>query len=186
MSTAPARKLFTIDEYYQMAEAGILPWNGRDELIEGDVIQMSAVGSAHASYVDRLTRLLTDRIGHRAIIRVQNPVRLSDLSEPQPDLAVLKNRPDFYAKSHPRPADVLLLIEVADTSLPFDREVKIPAYALSGIPEVWIVNVPDSRIEVYRQPSPEGYRQERQHRGGETVRLEAFPDAEIPVESVLA
>ena len=148
---------FTVDEYHRMAEVGLLGEDDRVELLEGEIIDMSPIGSRHAACVNRLTRLLATGLGDRAIVAVQNPVRVSDLSEPQPDLAVLRARDDFYAEQLPGPADVLLLIEVADTSLAFDRHVKVPLYARAGVPEVWVVDLDGEVVEVFRGPGPEGY-----------------------------
>jgi Uma2 family endonuclease len=134
-SAAPApvaRHLFTVDEYHRMGEAGIFGEDDRVELIEGEIIEMSPIGSPHAARVKRLTQLLVRRLGTRAIVQVQDPVVLSQLSEPQPDLAVVKARADFYAAGHPQPTDILLVVEVADTSRVFDRNVKAPLYAPCG------------------------------------------------------
>ncbi len=136
MAAQVARRMFTTDEFHRMAAAGILSEDDRVELIDGEIVQMSPIGSPHASCVDRLTALFVRRFGRRAIIRVRNPIVLSRHSEPQPDLAVLKLRTDFYAEKHPGPSDVLLVVEVADTSADYDRLTKVALYARAGIPEV--------------------------------------------------
>ena len=134
--------------------------NDRLELIEGEIVEMSPIGRRHAGRVRYLINLLTRRLaGDEAVIDAQDPVVLGDLSEPQPDLAVLAPREDFYADEHPRPEDVLLLIEIADTSLAYDREVKAPIYARYGVPEVWIADLEGNAVEVYREPATGGYAQ---------------------------
>jgi Uma2 family endonuclease len=150
MSAQLEPRRFNVTEYYQMAEAGILTPDDRVELIEGEVIKLSPIGSKHAACVSRIIRQLILSLGEKATISPQNPVRLNNFSEPVPDIAVLKRRDDAYAEHHPFPEDVLLLIEVADTSVVKDRNVKVPLYAASGIPEVWLVNIPAQVIEVYR------------------------------------
>jgi Uma2 family endonuclease len=176
---------FTVAEYYRMAEAGILAEDDRVELIEGRIIAMSPMGSLHASCVNRLTALFSRQVGQIALVSVQNPVRLDEFSEPEPDLALLRPRDDFYAKQHPAPADVLLIVEVADTSRECDRQVKVPLYARAGIPEVWLVDLQGNLIEVYGQPTAEGYRSLRQARAGEEITLQNLPHLSIPVSAVL-
>jgi Uma2 family endonuclease len=179
------RRRFTVDEYYRMAEAGILGAGERVELIEGEIIEMAAIGSRHAASVKRLNRLLVRRVGERGVVQVQDPVRLSDLSEPEPDIAVLRPRPDDYAAAHPIPADVLLIVEVADTTVAFDREEKAPLYALAGIGEYWLVDLGADQIEVYRAPSAEGYLDVHSYARGHTLRPTAFPDLALPVDAIL-
>jgi Uma2 family endonuclease len=132
---------FSVDEYHRMAEAGVLQPTERVELIEGKIVQMAAIGSRHAECVDRLNRILVQGIEDRGTVRVQNPVRLSDHSEPEPDIALVRPRPEGYADRHPGPDDALLIVEVADTTLTLDREVKMPLYARAGIPECWTVDL---------------------------------------------
>jgi Uma2 family endonuclease len=176
---------FTVEEYHRMAQAGILSEDDRVELIEGEIVEMAAIGSRHAGCVNRLLRLIHPRAAERAVVSVQNPVRLGRHSEPQPDLALLGLRPDFYASAHPGPGDVLLLVEVSEASADADREVKVPLYARAGIPEVWLVDLEGEVIEVYRQPSAEGYRDVRQARRGEALSVEAFPDLVLAAEAIL-
>jgi Uma2 family endonuclease len=147
---------FTIAEYYKMAEDEILSdsygcGSRRTELINGEIIQMSPIGRLHSGCINRLTNLLTSRLSGLAVVAIQNPVILNDNSEPQPDVAILRYRQDFYSLTHPTPADILLIIEVADTTLKFDREVKVPLYADAGIVEVWIVNLQEQVVERYWQ-----------------------------------
>ena len=152
-----ARRALTVAEYHRMGEVGILTERDRVELIEGELIAMSPIGSEHAGTVNALTRLLVQAVGERGIVAVQNPVRLDDLSEPQPDFAVLKPRADDYRRATPRSADVLLIVEVADTSLAYDRDVKRSLYARHGVPEFWIVNLAANEVEVCRAPTGDQY-----------------------------
>lgn len=154
----PARRRIDVDAYYKMAEAAILKPDDRVELIGGEIFDMVPIGSGHASKTDRLTRLLARAAPEGAAhLGVQRPLRLDALHEPQPDLMLLKPRTDDYAGRHPNAADVLLLIEVSETSLAFDRGTKLPLYAKFGVPEVWIVDLKGAAIEVYRQPAGEAY-----------------------------
>ncbi len=184
MTVRPLRRLFTVAEYHRMAEAGILSEDDRVELLEGEIVTMSPIGSRHAACVARLTALLSGA-GRRAILWVQNPIRLGEHSEPQPDVALLKSRPDFYASSHPGPEDVLLVVEVAETSAATDREVKVPPYACSGIPEVWLVDLAEDQVEVFREPSARGYQDLRVLRRGDSLAPLLFPDLLLPVDTVL-
>lgn len=166
-SVRPQNHRFTVEDFYRMADAGILGADDRVELIDGEVVEMNPIGSRHAASVSRLNRLLLGLVADRAIVRVQDPVRLSDLSEPQPDLALLKFREDFYAKGHPTPDDVLLLIEVSDSSLAFDQGTKLSLYAISGIPEVWIIDLSRNVLTSYRTPEEGAYTQQREFQGDE-------------------
>jgi Uma2 family endonuclease len=185
MSIAIVRRRFTVDEYHRMGRAGIFSEDDRVELIEGEIVEMTPIGSRHAGFVNRLNRLMTSLVADRALVAVQNPIRLSSESEPQPDLALLRRRDDFYAQAHPEPGDVLLVIEVADTSQAYDRTVKLPLYARAGIPEAWIVDVAGPTLEVHRAPSPEGYRDVRQARRGERLTLAALQDLGLSVDDCL-
>lgn len=167
-----------------MADAGILGVDDRVELIEGEVVEMNPIGSHHASSVDRLNRSFSKQTADRAIIRVQNPVRLSDLSEPQPDLALLKPRDDFYASSHPTAADVLLLVEVADSSLAFDSGVKLALYAAAGIPEVWIINLSAALVESHRSPQSGRFSEHDSHVKGDQISPAALPDLSLDVAEI--
>lgn len=152
-----------------MGDTGLFGQDDRVELVEGEIIDMTPVGSRHAACVDRLTRLLVTRIGERAIVRVQNPVQIGDLSEPQPDIAVLAPRTDFYAGGHPGPADVLLVVEVADTSVGWDRGVKVPMYGRAGVAETWVVDVNAEAVDVWTQPGPDGYVETRHAARGDDL-----------------
>ena len=185
MSVGIRRRLFTVADYHRMAEAGILSEDDRVELLEGEIVSVSPVGSRHAACVKRLVRWFTREGGDRVIVGVQDPVQLGEHSEPQPDLTLLKPRADFYAASHPGPEDVLLLVEVAEASAVVDREVKVPLYARAGIPEVWVVDLTRHHVEVYRRPSPQGYEEVRVLRRGETVTPALLPDLVVPVDAFL-
>lgn len=176
---------FTVDEYYRMAEAGILAPGERVELIEGEIVAMAAIGSRHAGCVNSLNRLLVRGLDERAVVSVQNPVRLSDMSEPEPDVAVLRPRADRYAEAHPGPPEVLLIIEVSDTTAAFDREVKGPLYARAGVQDFWLVDIDGDRVEVHRDPTPGAYRDIRRHGRGATLRPLAFPELDLPVNDIL-
>ena len=184
MATQVIRRRFTANEYNLMAQAGILHEDDRVELLEGEIVEMAAIGSRHAACVKRLNRILSEGLGGRAIVGVQDPVRLGEHSEPQPDLTLLRPRPDFYSDSHPESSDVMLLVEVADTSEGYDREVKMPLYARYGIPEVWLVDLSSRSIEVYRDPVPEGYRDIQLAMPGLRITPQAFLDLELVVGDV--
>jgi Uma2 family endonuclease len=152
------RHRFDVDQYRRMAEVGILLEDDPVELIEGELIEMSAVGVAHIGTVMALTQLLVVATLGRAMVSVQSPVRLDRYNEPEPDLALLRPRADRYqAGQPPCPADILLLIEVASTSLAYDRRVKLPLYARHDVPEVWIVDLDALAIDVHRHPAGDGY-----------------------------
>ena len=185
MAVQVQRRLFTVDEYYQMAAAGILRPDDRVELLDGEIVRMSPIGSPHAAAVTRAQRWFDRRVGERAIVRVQNPVRLDNHSEPEPDIALLLPRADFYARSHPTPRDVLLIVEVADTSLELDRTVKVPLYARAGIPEVWLADLNGGGFDVYRGSSPEGYREHVRVERGQQVAPLSLPDLSVGVEDLL-
>lgn len=151
------RHRLTVDDFHHMGKAGILPEDSRVELIEGEIIDMAPIGSQHAGAVKRLLRLFDRAVGDAAIVSAQDPIMLGTHSEPQPDIALLRPRDDFYASSHPRPEAVLLIVEVAETSLRYDREIKIPLYARHGIPEVWLVDLENKRLITFRVPGEQDY-----------------------------
>jgi len=153
----PRRHRLTVADYYRMAEVGILAPDARVELIDGDIIDMAPPGSLHAATVTFLTRALVLAAENEALVLAQNPVRLSEYSEPQPDLALLRRRDDFYREHHPRAGDVLLIVEVAATSLRFDRERKLPLYAGHEIPEMWLVDLHGKRLVRHRAPQQGAY-----------------------------
>lgn len=180
------RRKFTVEEYHRLSKAGILREDDRVELIDGEIVEMGPVGARHAATVKRIRNRLTPiESSGRALLSVQDPIRLGDFGEPQPDLALLRPRGDFYAAEHPGPEDVLLVVEVAETSTDYDRQVKVPLYARWGIPEVWLVDLEQDRIEVYRRPSAEGYQEVQMVRRGERVGPTAFPDLVLRTEEIL-
>ncbi|PSQ96353.1 MAG: Uma2 family endonuclease [Bacteroidetes bacterium SW_9_63_38] len=174
--TSPKRRRFTVDEYYRMGEAGVFGDDDRVELLDGHIYVMSPIGSEHAACIDRLTRLFVPRAAENAIVRVQNPIRLETDSEPEPDLALVTPGDGAYVSQHPGPADTLLVIEVADTSLAFDRDVKLPVYADADLPEVWLVDLEHKQIHVYRDPSGDGYTTHEVHDTDDALTVEALPD----------
>ncbi|MDW8060794.1 MAG: Uma2 family endonuclease [Thermomicrobium sp.] len=168
-----------------MVAAGILGPEDRVELVEGELLDMSPIGWAHQACVNRLTEFFVALLQGRAIVQPQGPIRLSEHSVPQPDLALLRPRPDYYAAGGPTPADVLLLVEVSDTTLPYDRDVKVPLYARHGIPEVWLVDLASEQLVTFRDPSGEGYRQYATDQRGQQLTPALAPDAVVPVARIL-
>jgi Uma2 family endonuclease len=185
MSAQLEPRLFNVTEYYKMAKAGILKPDDRVELIEGEIIKMTAIGSPHAACVSRLVRLLSKAIGDTAILSPQNPVRLDDFSEPVPDIALLKARVDYYAARHPTPKDALLVIEVADSSLLKDRNIKVPLYARAGISEIWIINLPKEIIEVYSDAHLGKYRKCQKFKRGDVVKSPTVKGLSLKVNEIL-
>lgn len=169
------KRLFSADEYHKLGRAGVLGEDDRVELIEGEILELAAIGSRHAACVKRLNALLIQNLAEGAIVSVQDPIRLSDRTEPEPDLALLKPREDFYASEHPGPGDVLLVIEVAETSVEYDSDIKLPLYARAGIPEAWLVDLPAERVEVHSRPVEGEYREISRARRGDTISSETAP-----------
>ena len=186
MGKLAARRRFTVEEYHRLGETGILGEDEPVELIAGALLVREPIGSRHAGTVNRLIRFWTSRLGERAVVQVQNPIELPEQdSEPQPDVTLLRPRADFYTAAHPRASDVLLLIEVADTTLLLDRRVKMPLYARAGIREAWLVDLTTDRVEVYRDPAGSRYRDIHVAGRGESVVPEAFPDVTVDLRDVL-
>ncbi len=148
---------FAVDEYLRMGEAGILGKEDRVELIAGEIIDMPPIGIPHTSARNRVANRLLLTFGERVILSVQNPVWIGEFSLPQPDIALLRPRADYYASAHPRPEDILLLVEVAESSLPYDRDKKLPLYAAAGIAEIWLVDILGRSLTLYREPCADGY-----------------------------
>lgn len=178
-------RMLNVDEYNQLISAGILSEDERVELIEGEILEMSPIGKHHAGCVNRLNMLLNRRVNQTAIVSVRNPVYLDKHVEVQPDVALLTLRSDFYTESLPMPGDVLLLIEVSDTTLAKDRMGKLPLYARAGVPLVWIVNLPDNVIEVYSDPVLSTYQTFRRAQSGESLLLPVTGDAGLEVDAIL-
>ena len=175
------RRLFTVEEYHRMADAGIFHPDERVELIEGEVVEMAPIGPRHVGCVINATRLFITRLGDRAVVSPQNPVVIRPRSEPQPDLLLLRPRAVSYSRELPTSEDVLLAVEVADTSVRFDRLVKAHLYARAGIAEFWLCLAMDGAIEVYRGPGADGYASITLHGPGQTVSPLAFPDVGFAV-----
>jgi Uma2 family endonuclease len=180
---AVTRYRFTVDDYHRMAEAGILHEDDRVELIEGEILQMAPIGGEHAACVNGSARLLIKRLDDRAVVSIQNPIRLSAGSEPEPDLMLLRPRADGYWEGLPGPEDVLLIIEVSDSTLYYDRGTKLPLYAAAGIPEVWIVDLERRRVLVHRRPDGDLYREAIVIDDGSLSPL-AFPDIALPLPEI--
>jgi len=176
---------FTIEEYHRLTQTGILHEDDNVELIEGRIVDMTPIGTKHASCVTRLNEIFSERLQRSVIISVQNPIYINEYSEPEPDIAILKRRSDFYSERLPCPDDILLIIEVADTSIEYDKVIKIPLYAKAKVQEVWIINLLDNAIEVYRSPSSEGYRIVTKIDHTLTVSPQSFPDVNITSAQIL-
>jgi Uma2 family endonuclease len=177
--TWPRRHLINVEEYYRMAEAGVLAPDARVELIEGKIIDMPPIGSNHAGVVNFLMRKLVVNVGERSVVTVQQPLRLGDRSEPQPDLMLLKPRADLYRSSHPKADDVLLLVEVSDTTLRFDRSEKASLYARYEIPELWIVDLPNRQVHLMQSPAGGTYRTSESLSAPARLAPGAFPELRI-------
>ncbi|MCY2964720.1 MAG: Uma2 family endonuclease [Planctomycetota bacterium] len=185
MSATLVRHRFRVVDYEEMVERGILTEDDRVELLRGEVVEKTTIGPAHAASVSRLNRLFQRRLGELAIVSIHSPVQLTD-SQPEPDVALLKPRDDFYASATPRADDVLLIVEVADSSLETDQTLKREIYAETGIPEYWIVNLVDSCVEVYREPIASGqYGVMKRLVRGEALAPLRFPECEVAVSDFL-
>ncbi len=179
------RHRFTADDVERMVHAGVLRPDDRVELIEGELVDMVPIGWAHQACVDRLTEFFVRRLAGRALVRVQGPLRLSEQSVPQPDLALLRPDETYYAHGGPTAGDVFLVIEVSDTTLAYDRDVKVPLYARHGVPEVWVIDLTGERVLVYRDPGTEGYRVSREERPGGLLEPFRVPGLRVPVAELL-
>lgn len=180
------RRLFTVDEYRQMIDAGIFGEDDRLELLAGEIVAMGPIGSRHAACVKRLAQMLIQKLDSRAIVGVQDPIRLDAFSVPETDLSVVAFREDYYAGGHPTPDDVLLLIEVADSPIDQDRAVKLPLYARAGIAEVWLMDLIDGVIDAYRTPSSEGYLLRQRYLSSQTIETTGALAISIQVGQVLS
>jgi Uma2 family endonuclease len=180
------RRRFTRAEYYRMSEVGILGRHDRVELIKGEIVEMSPIGRRHKAFVTNLAQVLTLRLTSRALVSVQSGVVLAEDTEPEPDVTVLRRRPVPYKEREAHAEDVLLLIEVADSSLAYDRSTKLRLYAGAGIPEYWVVDCAGEAVEVHRGPGPDGYRDTSQVTGSETLTLLAFPDVQLTTTEIFA
>lgn len=184
MTVALTRHHFTVDDYARIREAGILTEDDRVELLDGEIYVLSPIGPLHVGIVNKLNRILTRLVGDAGIISIQNPIRLSDYSEPQPDIALLSPRDDFYTSGLATPNDVLLVIEIADTSIDYDRDEKLPRYARAQIGEVWIVDVNRLVVEQYTQPLQGQYTQLHKVLLGNRVTATTIPGVDIPTDQI--
>ena len=176
---------FTVDQYYAMAKAGILKKEDRVELIDGVIVAMAPIGNRHLATVDRYNKIFIEAVDGRAIVRVQGSVTFDNRTMPEPDLALLKWRDDFYESRSAGPEDILLIIEVSDSSLEYDRNEKLALYARFGIPEVWIGALPEHVVETHTEPANGRYTQMRSFRPGDTITPNCFRDISIPVDQIL-
>jgi Uma2 family endonuclease len=182
---AQSKHRFSVTEYYRMAETGVLRPDARVELLNGEIIDMSPIGPSHAGMVKRFIRIFSKLARDRWTIAAQDPLRLDDQSEPEPDFMLLKLADDDYTNHHPVPADVFLLVEVSDSTIEYDREEKLPAYGRAGVGEVWIVNLNEALFEIYREPHFTGYARKTVLRAGEQAAPLAFPDVLVDVAEML-
>ena len=182
-STSNVHK-FTVQQYELMLEVGVFAESDRLELINGEIRVMSPIGIKHAVCVAKTARAFQIKLGNRAFVWTQNPILLSNYFQPQPDLAILKWRDDFYAEALPMPDDILLIIEVADSTIAYDRDVKNPLYAANGIPEMWLFDVNKKVVEGYSQPSASGYKRMQRYEKNDTLAMFAFPDIVFSWEEI--
>ncbi|HEV2441757.1 MAG TPA: Uma2 family endonuclease [Steroidobacteraceae bacterium] len=180
------RHRLTVEEYYRMAEVGLLAPDARVELIEGEIIDMAPIGNRHAGMLSQFAELMMTALVGRAQVRVQMPLRLDSLSEPEPDLVLVRRRPDNYKRAHPSPADALLVVEVSESSLRFDMKRKLPLYARHGTPEVWIIDVAAPRIHFFHSPHETGFAHSSSTPQPGLVRLQTLPDVAVNLASLLS
>lgn len=181
----PALKRFRAEDFRKMTEVGILPEESGWEVIDGYLIDKMSIGSNHAGTVKVLSEMLRDSTRNEAIVSVQDPIHIDDYNEPEPDIALLKRRSDFYRKSHPTPQDVLLLVEVSDSTIEYDRAIKKTLYAEAGILEYWLVNLQNNTVEVYSQPKNGNFRLARILEPGETIEAAAIENLTLKVDEIL-
>jgi len=180
------RHAFTVDEWHRMGEAGLFVGESRrTELLEGEIIEMTPIGGRHTFSVNRLTRLLVRAVDDRAVVQIQGAVVLNERSEPQPDVALLRLPEERYLDSPAGPPDVFLLIEVANTSLGYDLDMKAPAYARAGVVETWVVDLNSETVLVLRQPGPDGYGDRREVGRGGSLEVAALPGVTLAVDDIL-
>lgn len=185
MMTYVAEYQFTVADYHRMGETGIFTEDDHVELINGRIVKMSPIGRKHFACVNRLTRLFTLQLTDQVVVSVQNPVVLSDRSEPEPDVTLLRPRDDFYEERLPEAADVLLLVEVSEATLRFDKEVKLPLYAESGVAEVWIIDLKTATVEVYAEPQNAIYNQQQTFKRGQSISPRLLPTFTASVQQLI-
>lgn len=179
------KRLFDVDDYHRMAQAGIFSEDDRVELIDGEIIAMTPIGPRHNAAVNRANRALVGAVGDNAIVQVQGSVRLGRFGEPNPDVVLLRPQPDFYASRLPGPSDMLLVIEIADSSLDYDRDVKSRIYAEAGVPEYWLVDLDDRGVTCCTDPRGGAYQRLRRSAPGEWIAPQALPQCGIPADALL-
>ncbi len=172
-----------VDDYHRMAAFGILQPDERVELVNGQILEKMPKGPAHSALCKRLEKLLERHLGEQVLVRLQDPIRLNDFSEPEPDLAVVRSDPNFYADRHPTPAEVYLIVEIADTSLSRDLTVKADLYAAAGIEDYWVIDLSRQQLHSFRTPQPDGYERQLILRRQQNIDLQAFPDCTLPIQA---
>jgi Uma2 family endonuclease len=185
MSTEATKKLFTVEEYYRMAEAGVLPELPRTELVEGEILEMSSMGIPHAMAITRASRRFSRLFDDSVEVRVQLPLPLSRFSEFEPDLCLVRSERPAIETRHPQPADVFLVMEISDSSLRYDRDIKLPIYATAGVPEVWIIDLPNRILHVFREPAGRVYNVVLRLNATDSASTMAFPEIEIAVSDLV-
>ena len=186
MAVQLTKRLFTVHDYHRMADAGILSEDDRVELIEGEILAMTPIGPPHGAAVDRATRAMVTITGDSAIVRVQGSVGLNEYNEPQPDIVLLRPREDFYATRLPGPSDILLIVEIAQSSLEYDRTIKARIYAETGIREYWVADLNHDCLFAFADLRTGAYRAVRELQRGESIAPELLPDARIQIDALLA
>ena len=184
LASLPHRK-FSVEDYHRFIDLGIFKPEERIELWEGEFVEMSPIGKRHAGCVDSLSEMLKDFLNRQAIVRTQNPIVLNDFSEPQPDVCLLKRRDDFYRTVSATAKDVLLAMEVSDTTIKYDRDVKFPRYAENGIQESWLIDLENDRIEIHTQPTKNGYKLVKILHRGDIAESTVFEEIKIAVDDIL-
>jgi Uma2 family endonuclease len=184
IAALPHRK-FTVDEYHNFIELGVFKPEERIELWEGEFVEMSPIGKRHAGCIDAVAEMLKDFLNKQVIVRTQNPIVLNDFSEPQPDVCLLKRRADFYRSVNATAADVLLAMEVSDTTIKYDREIKFPRYAENGIAEAWLIDLENDRVEIHTQPTVNGYKLVKILHRGDIAESTIFEEIKIAVNDIL-
>ncbi|HEX3245017.1 MAG TPA: Uma2 family endonuclease [Chloroflexota bacterium] len=185
LEAGPRRRRFSTAEYHRLSHAGVLDEDDRVELIRGEIFQMPPIGSRHAACVEQVCESMRASIDKSLMVRSQQPLQLSDDSEPEPDIALVRRRSDFYAAAHPQANEVVLLIEVAESSSHFDRDEKMPLYAENGIPECWLIDLNRDRIEVYTEPVRDQYLQVRVFTPGEVIPCPFVQQTSLAVHELL-
>ena len=185
MSVAVSRRRFTVDDYERMDRAGIFLTGGRVELIDGEIVTKMTAGPRHSASLDRAARAFMTKAGESAIVRVQGPVRLDLFNLPEPDLALLRPRADYYASNHPGPVDILLIVEVSDSSIDYDRDVKATLYARSDVPEYWLVDLNENALYCHSSPQRGVYRTVRQYQRGESLAPQLLPRCVVSTNDLI-